>query len=208
MKKCINDLTGKRFGNLVVIGLDTASDRRTKFICACDCGNVKSIRSDALLSAATTSCGCAKKKQDAINLSKHHSHKMSGTRIYSIWQGMKGRCFNEKDARYSSYGGRGIIVCDEWKNDFTSFYNWAIGNGYSDSLTIERINNDGNYEPSNCRWATNEEQCNNRRTNIKIKIGNSERTLKEWCDIFELDYKTINARYHRNEFNGIDDLFN
>ena len=208
MKKCINDLTGKRFGNLVAIGLDTSSDRRTKFICVCDCGNVKSIRSDALLSGATISCGCVKKKQDAINLAKHHSHKMSDTRIYSIWQGMKGRCFNGNDARYSSYGGRGISVCDEWKNDFTVFYNWAIDNGYSDSLTIERINNDGNYEPSNCRWATNTEQCNNRRTNIKIKIGNSERSLKEWCDIFELDYKTINARYHRNEFNGIDDLFN
>ena len=121
---------------------------------------------------------------------------------------MKARCYRETDTCYERYGGRGIKICDEWKNDYLAFHNWAVNNGYSDNLTIDRINVDGNYEPENCRWATNEQQCNNRRTNINIKIGNATKTLKEWCDIFEVDYKKVNARYHRNGYESIDRLFN
>lgn len=208
-KRQYNDLTGKKFGRLTVIGLDDErSSRRTYFWCKCDCGNIKSVRSDSLLSGKIRSCGCLKKEQDRINLEANHSHKMSGTRIYYIWQGMKKRCYNPHDARYDRYGGRGITVCDEWKTDFSAFYNWAMKNGYSEELTIDRIDNDKGYIPENCRWATEKEQDNNRSTNIKIKIGNSERTLMEWCEIFKLDYRKINARYKRNGFISIDNLFN
>lgn len=207
MKKVKNDLTGKRFGRLEVIGVDDRNTRKTYYICMCDCGNIKSVRSDSLICGVIRSCGCLKKEQDKKNLTANHSHKMSGTRIYEIWQGMKGRCYNQNDARYTSYGGRGITVCDDWKNDFATFYEWAKKNGYADTLTLDRINNDGNYCPNNCRWATSQQQSRNRRSNIKITIGNSTKTLMEWCKIFDLDYNTIHARYKKNDFIGIDQLF-
>lgn len=203
-----HNLIGQKFGRLTVIGMDDRCTRKTYWVCQCECGNIKSVRSDGLLSGATKSCGCMKKEADSINLRKGHKHKMSGTRIYGIWQGMKGRVENPNDARYHRYGGRGIKICPEWKSDFQAFYDWAMSNGYDDNLTIDRIDNDGNYEPGNCRWATNKSQSNNRSTNINITIGHATKDLTEWCEIFELDYKTIAARYHRNEFIGIDELFN
>lgn len=128
--------------------------------------------------------------------------------MYSIWLGIKSRCNNIHNSRYHRYGGRGIKVCDEWNNDFISFYEWSINNGYQDDLTIDRIDNDKGYEPSNCRWADMKTQCRNRETNINITIGKSTRTLTEWCEIFNLDTKMILARYNRNGFIGINELFN
>ena len=122
MKQVKNDLTGQRFGRLTVIGVDDRNTRKTYFYCQCDCGNVKSVRSDSLISGAIRSCGCMKKEQDRINLEANHKHKMSHTRLYDIWQGMKKRCYNPHDARYHRYGGRGIMVCDEWKENFIAFY--------------------------------------------------------------------------------------
>lgn len=208
MRKLANDLTGKKFGKLEVIGVHDTGSRKTHYVCQCDCGNVKVVRADALISGATKSCGCIKKEQDKINLSANHKHKMSGTRIYETWQDMKRRCYNKQNARYDRYGGRGITVCDEWLNNFQSFYDWAISNGYSDDLTIDRIDNDGNYEPSNCRWSTAKEQCNNRGSNINITIGNATKSLMCWCEIFNVDYKKVYARYKRNGYEGIDRLFN
>ena len=208
MRKLANDLTGKKFGKLEVIGVHDTGSRKTYYVCQCDCGNVKVVRADALISGATKSCGCIKKEQDKINLSANHKHKMSGTRIYETWQDMKRRCYNKQNARYDRYGGRGITVCDEWLNNFQSFYDWAISNGYSDDLTIDRIDNDGNYEPSNCRWSTAKEQCNNRGSNINITIGNATKSLMRWCEIFNVDYKKVYARYKRNGYEGIDRLFN
>ena len=208
MRKPANDLTGKKFGKLEVIGVHDTGSRKTYYVCQCDCGNVKVVRADALISGATKSCGCIKKEQDKINLTANHKHKMSGTRIYETWQDMKRRCYNKQNARYDRYGGRGITVCDEWLNNFQSFYDWAISNGYSDDLTIDRIDNDGNYEPSNCRWSTAKEQCNNRGSNINITIGNATKSLMCWCEIFNVDYKKVYARYKRNGYEGIDRLFN
>ena len=208
MRKLANDLTGKKFGKLEVIGVHDTGNRKTYYVCQCDCGNIKVVRADALISGATKSCGCIKKEQDKINLSANHKHKMSGTRIYETWQDMKRRCYNKQNARYDRYGGRGITVCDEWLNNFQSFYDWAISNGYSDDLTIDRIDNDGNYEPSNCRWSTAKEQCNNRGSNINITIGNATKSLMRWCEIFNVDYKKVYARYKRNGYEGIDRLFN
>lgn len=208
MRKLANDLTGKKFGKLEVIGVHDTGSRKTYYVCQCDCGNIKVVRADALISGATKSCGCIKKEQDKTNLTANHSHKMSGTRIYETWQDMKRRCYNKQNARYDRYGGRGITVCDEWLNNFQSFYDWAISNGYSDDLTIDRIDNDGNYEPSNCRWSTAKEQCNNRGSNINITIGNATKSLMRWCEIFNVDYKKVYARYKRNGYEGIDRLFN
>lgn len=207
-KSKVHDLTGQKFGLLTVIGLAETDTRKTYWVCKCDCGNMKTVRSDSLLCGAIKSCGCIKRKQDEVNLTKNHRHKMSGTRIYSEWQGMKGRCYNKGNARYADWGGRGIEVCEQWRNSFESFYTWAMANGYQDNLTIDRIDNNGNYCPENCRWVRQQEQCRNRRSNINITIGNSTRTLMEWCEILQVDYKTVNARYHRNKNATIDYLFN
>ena len=208
MRKLANDLTGKKFGKLEVIGVHDTGSRKTYYVCQCDCGNVKVVRADSLISGATKSCGCIKKEQDKTNLTANHRHKMSGTRIYETWQDMKRRCYNKQNVRYNRYGGRGIKVCEEWLNNFQSFYDWAIRNGYSDDLTIDRIDNDGNYEPSNCRWSTVKEQCNNRSSNINITIGNATKSRMSWCEIFNVDYKKVHARYQRNGYESIDRLFN
>ena len=208
MKKVKNDLTGKRFGRLTVIGIDDRGDRKTYYNCQCDCGNVKSVRSDSLISGAIRSCGCMKKEQDLENLTANHSHRMSGTRIYGIWQGIKKRCYNPHEARYDRYGGRGIKMCDEWRESFQAFYDWATENGYEETLSIDRIDNNGDYCPENCRWSDTQEQARNRSSNIRITIGNATKTLTEWCEIFEVDSKMVFARYKRNGFIGIDELFN
>lgn len=216
MRKLLNDLTGKKFGRLTVIGVADDGKRKTSYICQCECGNVKKVRADGLTSGNTKSCGCLKRESDKRNVQKVPAQqkylktgfKVGGTRLYQIWQGMKARCYNKTNASYEKYGGRGIKLCEEWKQDYIAFHNWAMENGYSDKLTIDRINVNGDYEPNNCRWATNEQQSNNRRSNVNIRIGNATKTLKEWCDIFEVDYKTISARYHRNGFESIDRLFN
>ena len=207
-KSRIRDLTGQKFGLLKVVGLADTETRKTYWVCKCDCGNMKTVRSDSLLCGAIKSCGCLKRKQDEINLVKNHRHKMSGTRIYWEWQGMKSRCYNKNDARYAEWGGRGITVCDEWRNSFESFCDWAMSHGYQDDLTIDRIDNEGNYCPENCRWATQQEQSRNRRSNVNITIGNSTRTLTEWCEIFQVDSKNVFARYSRNKNATIDELFN
>lgn len=203
----VHDLTGQRFGRLSVIGISDTNTRKTYWVCQCDCGNVKEVRSDSLLCGAITSCGCRKKEQDRKNLTANHSHKKSGTRIYKEWLAMRRRCNNPNDKCYHRWGGRGIKVCDEWDNSFQNFYDWAIANGYSDNLTIDRIDNDGNYEPSNCRWVSNRDQCNNRSSNIKITIGCATKTLIQWCEIFKLDYRMVHARYHRNNVSSLDSLF-
>lgn len=159
------NLTGKKFGRLTVVK-HVGSDRNNQalWLCDCDCGNEHIVTGHSLLRGAVKSCGCLKNDLSSARLKIHGK---SNTRLYDIWTAMKQRCYNKRHSHYLNYGGRGITICDEWKTDFKNFYCWAIANGYSDSLTIDRINNDGNYEPSNCRWITNFEQ-QQKRTNTHI----------------------------------------
>lgn len=195
----LNDLTGKRFGKLTVLRAMPKTQRRTFYECQCDCGNIKVVRSDSLTSGRTISCGCEKKKQDRINLTKHHSHKQSGTRIYQEWQGMKARCYNINNKRYSRYGGRGISVCDEWREDFQAFYDWAMSNGYDDKLTIDRIDNNGNYKPSNCRWVDIKIQNRNRSSNIIVEYNRKKMCLTDAAQLANLPVKTLMSRNKRGD---------
>lgn len=159
------DLTGLRYGRLTVIKRSEGTPRsygHSLWVCHCDCGKEALAYGTNLTQGRTQSCGCY--QADAVRLS-NSTHGESHTRLHRIWLGMKDRCYNKNAKNYQHYGGRGIFVCDEWLGNFESFRDWAISNGYSNSLSIDRVNVDGSYEPTNCRWATAKEQNNNKRNN-------------------------------------------
>lgn len=160
------DESGNRFGRLVALyevdGIprtDRPGWKRRVYRCRCDCGNELDVMVDSLRTGNTKSCGCLNGKGRAA---RRKTHGMTETRLYRIWCHMKSRCEQPNNNRYYRYGARGIRVCDEWKNSFESFYEWAMNNGYREDLTIERKDNDGNYCPENCEWITLAEQAKNK----------------------------------------------
>ena len=189
-------MIGRRFGRLTVID-ESGRDKynNATWICKCDCGNVtRPISSTALRSGNTRSCGCYKIDKCAERLT---THGMSRTRLYKIWQNMNNRCYIESCGRFGRYGGRGITVCDEWRNSFESFRDWALANGYRDNLTIDRKDNDKGYSPDNCRWATRREQQNNRECSIVVEVNGEPRTLSSLAIEHGVKYHTLWRRYIR-----------
>lgn len=190
-------IIGSKFGNLLVLyevpkGIRKYKHRRC-FKCKCICGKETEVSVNHLKDGHTKSCGCMRgEKNREINT----KHGMTGSRIYVIWEHMKDRCFNKRNKSYHRYGERGVTVCDEWsgENGFINFYNWAIKNGYREDLTIDRINNDGNYTPDNCRWATRKEQMNNVNYNVFLELDGEEHTISQWSDILGIGQDTIQAR--------------
>lgn len=196
----LQDLAGKRFGRLVAIRLSNRrSGRKTYWDCKCDCGNLKTVRTDILKNGTTLSCGCLKKEQDKINLPNGQGrvkHGFSRTRIYNIWENMHSRCENPANTRYADYGGRGIKVCSQWKS-VKNFISWAYFHGYQSNLTIDRVNVNGNYEPSNCRWVDLETQANNKRNNVFIEYKGKSQTIPQWAKELGIDQGLIRNRYRR-----------
>lgn len=160
------------------------------YLCECICGRYRHLTKQRL-ERGTPSCGCRRYETAA---SKRKTHGMSKTRLYHIWSDMKGRCYRTHNKNYGLYGGKGIRVCDEWKNNFQAFCNWALANGYSENLTIDRIDSNKNYEPNNCRWATQREQCNNISRNHLLTYKGETKTMSEWADITGIPYTTLRAR--------------
>lgn len=198
MVSCAHDYTGKKFGKVTVIGraedhIQPSGRRRVMWECVCECGREFVHRDDGL--AGITSCGCQRNKENAIRLTKHSE---SRTRLYNIYYSMVGRCHNPRSAEYGRYGGRGISVCAEWRNDNTKFFEWAVASGYNaedHELSLERIDVDGNYCPENCKWIRLADQYNNRRSTIRV--GNL--TLKQFCEQAGLDYNSVRGKYYRTK---------
>lgn len=189
----VKNLIGQRFGRLLVT--NEAAKRRTKggtsvrmWICKCDCGNITILSTGNLTSGNTKSCGCYKKDRNSQVFTKH---KKTGTKLYRVWSNIKDRCLRENANQYRDYGGRGIVMCDEWKNDFQVFYDWAISNGYKEGLTIERIDVNGNYCPENCTWIPREQQSKNRRNCHYIFYKGETKTLSEWSRILHVDRECV-----------------
>ena len=191
----VKDLTDQYFGRLHVIErAENSKDGRARWLCECECNNRKIILGKHLVSGKIQSCGCLQKE----SITKHG---MCGTRIYSIYRGMKDRCYNQNMSEYHNYGGRGISICDEWLNDPSAFFKWALENGYSDDLTIDRKDNDGNYCPENCQWSTFVEQQNNKSNNTYLTKDGETHTVAEWSRILGINPSTISTRL----FKGCND---
>lgn len=203
-----DDMIGKRYNRIMVIGYPdeviTKSDKY-KVMCQCDCGKIWAVGAAEIKRDNTKSCGCLKRENSAKRFMKHGKKH---TRLYSIWQCMKGRCNYPSHEHYQNYGGRGIKICDSWNGDFMSFYDWAMSNGYSDDLSIDRKDNDKGYSPDNCRWATSKEQTANRRkTTIGSKVGiratitisylGEEKTIPEWAEQYGLTYEILRKRLRK-----------
>ena len=189
------DLTGERFGRLTVVAPATPKikadgKRETAFKCLCDCGTERIVLAYNLRNGHTQSCGCQSLEKRTAARTKHHG---TGERLYRIWSHMKRRCTNPEYCKYEYYGGRGINLCDEWMN-YISFRQWAINNGYQDGLTIDRIDNNSGYSPSNCRWVDMKIQSNNRRGNRILECYGESKTLAEWADYSGINATTIAYR--------------
>lgn len=198
------DLTGRRVGMLLILERDfSIKSNNAMWKCLCDCGNTKSYPASNIkevVYSGTVSCGCYRKKQARIQMT---THGLSKTVEFSIWQGMRQRCYNKNDDGYKNYGARGIEVCDRWNSSFENFYK-DMGPKPSPKHSIDRFPNmNGNYEPNNCRWATSRQQTRNTRYNQFVEIEGKRLCVKEWSEVLGVSTDSIYSRLYWNKKSGI-----
>ena len=193
------DLTSQKFGRLTVIKrVENDKYNNAVWLCECDCGNCIKVSTNSLRRKNTTSCGCFFKEQ---LIKRNIKHLSCEDRLYKVWLGMKERCNNKNN---KNYGGRGIKVCDEWKNNYLTFKKWSLKNGYDKNKSrkeqvLDRINNNGNYEPNNCRWTTQKMNCRNKRNNSFVTINDKTKILSEWSEELNVNISTLYHRIHRKK---------
>ena len=191
----MKDITGMKFGRLTVLRLSHKDNRHEcHWLCKCDCGNEKTVSGNKLRSGNTKSCGCMQK--EFLDGRLRRKHGLTNTKLYATWENMKHRCNDPNNWMYPNYGGRGIKVCEEWL-DSSTFFEWALSHGYEEGLSIERINVNGNYEPSNCKWVPIEEQYLNRTDSHFVTAFGKTQTISEWAKESGLKYDTIERRLNQ-----------
>lgn len=182
----VKDLTGQRFGRLLVIERAGSRGTRSLWRCACDCGNETLVICNSLVRGRTKSCGC-------FDRERKRTHGMTHSKLYDVWRSMRKRCNNSRSPNYHNYGGRGITICAEWSL-FLNFYNWAMTNGYTENLSLDRIDNNGGYSPENCKWSDCKEQNNNRRNNVWYAFDGQIKNIQQWSEFTGMSYQTLYSR--------------
>lgn len=190
---------GERYGKLVALERTTSSSKgEIQLICQCDCGNRHVAKQHELLKGHTKSCGCLRSEVGKKRGLQNTKHGLSSDRIYTIWSRMMDRCYNPSNNRYDDYGGRGVQVCDEW-HELTRFHQWALSSGYSDNLSIDRKDVDGNYEPDNCKWSSVHEQSVNKRNSIWVNFNGENLPLTDVSIKTGIPYSTLYGRLKRGD---------
>lgn len=195
MREKVNDnkWIGQKYGRLTVTGF-VHKGKKWYWECTCKCGNSIITQAYLVRNGHTSSCGCLQRER-ASEASLVHGQ--TNSRLYRIYNGMKNRCYNQKQQSYENYGGRGITICEEWLKSFTAFEEWSLSHGYADDLSIDRIDNNGDYSPKNCRWVTRTEQNENTRRNHLVTIGDRTQPLSAWVRERGLNYHTVSFRIHQ-----------
>lgn len=182
------DFANQRFGRLVALKKVGKNERgQSRWLCKCDCGNMVTVTASNLKPYGKKNFGCG------CQMGKNIKHGLIHTRLYNIWAKIKERCSNPYNKDFPRYGGRGIFICEEWQ-EFKVFYDWAMENGYDDSLQIDRKNNDGPYSPDNCRWVTVKTNSNNKRNNHFITYNGETKTIAQWGELLGIKHQTLRSR--------------
>lgn len=194
MRKPPFNTIGERYGMLTVVSYSTKTSKSGRIhktaICACDCGGEKEVRYNSLRVGITKSCGCIIGKNN-------QTHASSKLKLYRVWRGMKNRCYNQNTASYKNYGARGIQVALEWKKDFLIFQKWCTEHGYKEGLSVERIDVNGNYEPSNCTLIPMADQAKNTRLTVRIEFNGQVKHIAEWGRILGVTPQTVQNRHEK-----------
>ena len=190
--ECSSIHVGDRFGRITILAVGKLASKKYQYraVYKCDCGTESITQCGTIQIGTTQSCGC-KNREDVTK------HGLWKSPLYRVWQHMIQRCHNEKTQQYANYGGRGISVCKQW-HDIEKFHD-DMFDSYRVGLTIDRIDNNGNYEPSNCKWSTKEQQSRNKRSNILVTIDGQTKVLKDWCEQFNVSYHSV---YYRIKVSG------
>lgn len=197
------NIIGERYGRLIVLSLYKKTDKHTWFKCICDCGNTSIVIQNNIRKGTTQSCGCLQSERASIANWKHGEN---GSSEYNTWSSIKDRCYNKNNDRYADWGGRGIRVCERWLDENDGFKNFLfdMGRKPSPSHSIDRFpNNEGDYEPTNCRWATVPQQNRNKRSNIWIEYDGKKMILADWATYFGVTYSTLKEHLSKKDISDV-----